>query len=159
MAREAIDSCNPSVKLGLSTFAILGWNYEANLETLGQDVVRFAPLVDIISPMAYPATFTSEGYYVPGRNPGSRMYYLVWRTLTGYQKLLGDDAWKLRPWIQGYSVTVKNVQDQMQAVADAGLCGFQVWNAGNNYGNTYEAMKSWHAPAVCPDAAASSSAQ
>lgn len=149
MSRDAIDTCNPKVKLGLSTFAILGWNYPANLATLGQDVIRFAPLVDVISPMAYPATFTSEGYYVPGKNPGSRMYYLVYRTLTGYQDLLKEESWKLRPWIQGYGVTAQNVRDQMKAVTDAGLCGFQVWNAGNNYGPVYEAMKSWVTPESC----------
>lgn len=143
MARETIDRCGPGVKLGISTFAILGWNYDINVATLGQDVVRFASLVDIISPMAYPATFTSDSYYDPARNKGSRMYSLVYRTLTGYQKLLGEDAWKLRPWLQGYSITAQNVRDQMQAVKDAGLCGFQFWNASNNYPSVFQAMKGW----------------
>ncbi len=139
--RETIDRCGPSTKLGLSTYAILGWNYDVNVETLGQDVVRFAPLVDIISPMAYPATFTSEGYYVPGKNPGPRMYWLVYRTLTGYAKLLGPEhEHKIRPWIQGYSVGTKDVSDQIRAVYDAGYCGFTVWSAGNLYAPTFAAM-------------------
>jgi hypothetical protein len=58
-----------------------------NVEHLGQDVVRFAPLLDVISPMAYPASFAENEYYKPGVNPRSRMYYLVYRTLTGYRKL------------------------------------------------------------------------
>lgn len=139
--REAIDRCGPSTNLGLSTYAILGWSYDINVATLGQDVRRFAPLVDVISPMAYPATFTSPEYYIPGKNKGSRMYYLVYRTLTGYAELLGPEhAKKIRPWIQGYSVSAKDVSDQIRAVYDAGFCGFQVWNAGNNYGQTYKAM-------------------
>ncbi len=47
-ARETIDSCGPSTKFGISSYAILGWNYPANLETLGQDVVRFAPNDDTL---------------------------------------------------------------------------------------------------------------
>lgn len=149
--RASIDRCNPNTKLGISTFAILGWDYARNVETLGQDVVRFAPLVDVISPMAYPATFTSPEYYIPGKNPRSRMYWLVYRTLTGYQKLLGpEDSKKLRPWIQGYGVVKKDMRDQIDAVYDAGLCGFQVWNAGNNYKPVYAALKDEHSrPETC----------
>jgi len=141
-ARETIHRCGKMTRLGLSTYAILGWAYDINVATLGQDVVRFAPLVDIISPMAYPATFTSAGYYIPGKNPGPRNYYLVYRTLTGYAELLGEEnSKKLRPWIQGYSVSTKDVSDQIRAVYDAGFCGFTVWNAGNNYAPAYAAMK------------------
>lgn len=139
--RAAIDRCGPTTKLGISSYAILGWNYEANVKTLGQDVKRFAPLLDVISPMAYPATFTSPEYYNPAKHPVSRMYWLVYHTLKGYQELLGDEnKGKLRPWIQGYYVDKKDVMDQMQAVYDAGVCGFQVWNANNNYTYTYPGM-------------------
>lgn len=142
MVRDTINECNPKTKLGISTYAILGWNYEVNLETLGQDVKRFAPYVDIISPMAYPATFAEGAYYRPGKDPGPRDYFLVYRTLTGYAKFLGDDqAGKLRPWIQGYGVAASDVRDQIRAVYDAGACGYQVWNANNNYGQTFAAMK------------------
>lgn len=145
--RETINRCGPNTRLGLSTYAILGWDYKVNVETLGQDVKRFAPLVDVISPMAYPATFKSEGYYVPGKNKGSRDYWLVYRTLTGYKDLLGEEqAAKIRPWIQGYNVSVKDFSDEMQAVYDAGFCGFQVWSAGNYYDTVYKAMTQF--PAV-----------
>lgn len=140
-SRETINRCGPKTKLGLSTYAILGWNYDVNVRTLGQDVVRFAPLVDVISPMAYPATFTSPEYYIPGKNPGPRMYWLVYRTLTGYAELLGPEhSTKIRPWIQGYGVVTQDMSDQIRAVYDAGFCGFQVWNAGNNYAPTYAAL-------------------
>ncbi len=151
-ARETIDRCHPTTKLGISTYAILGWNFPVNLETLGQDVVRFAPYVDVISPMAYPATFAEGHYYIPGKNSGSRMYYLVYHTLTGYRDLLPEaDRHKLRPWIQGYGVTVQNIKDQMQAVYDSGSCGFTVWNANNNYGPVYTAMQSISEPDICRD--------
>lgn len=45
------------------------------------------------------------------------MYWLVYRTLTGYNDLLGPEhSGKIRPWIQGYGVTTKDMQDQMRAV-------------------------------------------
>lgn len=158
MARKAIDECgHGKTRLGLSTYAILGWDYDVNVETLGQDVKRFAPYVDIISPMAYPATFTSEGYYVQGKHPGPRAYWLVYRTLTGYATLLGPEHYhKIRPWIQGYSFTAEDIKQEIRAVYEAGnslkdeagnpitqgFCGFQVWNANNNYAPTYGGMKS-----------------
>jgi len=150
-ARETIDSCGPSTKLGISTYAILGWNYPVNLETLGQDFVRFAPFVDIISPMAYPATFSEDGgYWNPAKHGSSRMYWLVKRTLTGYNDLLGDEhKAKIRPWIQGYGVSAQNVKDQIRAVYDAGHCGYQFWNAGNNYGEVYKGMAGMTPPESC----------
>ena len=151
MAREVIDENAPHVKLGLSTFAILGWDYELNLVNLGQDVVAFAPLVDVISPMAYPSTFSKSGaYYNPAKNKGSREYHLVWQTLEGYKKLLGDNhSYKIRPWIQGYYMSVQNIKDQMQATFDAGSCGFTVWSAGNIYPKFYAALSQIEVPARC----------
>ncbi|PIP65658.1 hypothetical protein COW95_00695, partial [Candidatus Peregrinibacteria bacterium CG22_combo_CG10-13_8_21_14_all_49_11] len=109
MARRVIDEVNPDVQLGISTFAILGWNFEVNVKRLGQDVPRFAPLVDVISPMAYPVTFAVGHYYNPAKHPRSRMYYLVWKTLEGYKQLVGPKhAHKIRPWIQGYYTTPQN---------------------------------------------------
>ena len=149
MARETIDRCGPGTKLGLSTFAILGWDYKSNLRALGQDVVRFAPMVDVISPMAYPISF-SESYDEKTGYQGSRTYTLVRRTLEGYQELLGEEhAWKLRPWLQGYSMTTNDLANQMRAVYDSGLCGFTMWNAGNKYELTYRAMQLRPAPKTC----------
>ena len=141
MARQAIDDAGASTKLGLSTYAILGWHYDINLQTLAQDVVRFAPLVDVISPMAYPQTFSIHGdYYIPGVHQGPRNYWLVYKTLRGYKELLGENWYKIRPWIQGYYMTTQGILDQMKAVYDNDLCGFTVWSAGNHYENYYSAV-------------------
>lgn len=151
MARETVDAIRPQTKIGLSTFAILGWDYQRNVEAIGQDVVRFAPLVDIIAPMAYPSSFTDLNFYAPGRDLRSRTYWLVYRTLTGYQALLGpEQSKKLRPWIQGYFLTPKDMSEEIDAVYDAGLCGYTVWNADNAYGVTYRAMSmNTNRPARC----------
>ncbi len=149
MARTVIDQNGGKTKLGISTYAILGWNFPVNFEYVGQDIARFAPLVDVISPMAYPATFAAGAYYNPAKHPRSRMYYLVYRTLTGYRDLLGDQAYKLRPWIQGYGISRKNLQDEMDAVFDAGSCGFTIWNASNSYDLFYGLAPSVRRPQSC----------
>lgn len=149
MARAAVEEMGSNTKLGISTYAILGWNFPINFEPLGQDIARFAPLVDVISPMAYPSTFSVGGYYNSSRHPGSRMYYLVYRTLEGYKELLGEDSWKLRPWIQGYYVNSQNLQDQANAVYDAGLCGYTVWSAQNLYGEFFKALENLEVPENC----------
>lgn len=141
MARSVVEGEKADTVIGISTFAILGWNFELNMEPLGQDVRRLAPLVDVISPMAYPSTFAAGAYYDPSRNPGSRSYWLVYRTLTGYRDILGEEqSYKLRPWIQGYFMTSKGMTDQIKAVLDAGSCGFTVWNATNDYSSFFDAL-------------------
>ncbi len=150
MAREVISSSGRDVQLGISTYAILGWNFPLNFESVGQDIPELADIVDVISPMAYPSTFSIHAYYDPARDKGSRMYHLVKRTLLGYRELVGpENVHKLRPWIQGYGVTEKNMNDQIQAVFDAELCGFTVWSASNAYGPTYKAMKKMTVPERC----------
>jgi hypothetical protein len=142
MAKQLRDRVNPQAKLGMSSYAIMGWDYAVNMEPLGQDFVRFAPLLDIISPMAYPDTFAQNSYYIPGKHPRSRPYYLVWRTLKGYADLLGPEhAQKIRPWIQAYSMDATEIRDEIDAVYDMGLCGFTFWNANNNYAPAYGALK------------------
>jgi hypothetical protein len=149
MAIDVRNSIRPSTKIGISTFAILGWNFPVNFEPLGQDIPRFAAMVDVISPMAYPSTFAEGAYYNPAKNPGSRTYYLVYRTLEGYKELMGEHAWKLRPWIQGYYMTQKNVEDEIQAVYDAGSCGFTFWSAQNYYDPVFRAMGAIEPPDHC----------
>lgn len=149
MARNAINECGPHTKLGLSTFAIIGWDYDGNVPSIGQDVVRFAPLVDVISPMAYNANFAIDKYADPTGKRG-RWNYLVYRTLTGYAEELGPEhAWKLRPWLQGWGVTADDLEKQIQGAFDGGACGFLIWNADNAYTDAYNIFKKIHVPDRC----------
>lgn len=148
MARQLVDEAGLGTKLGISTYAILGWDFDANIPYLGQNFIRFAPLVDIISPMAYPASF---GETYKAANGHTRMYTLVHRTLTGYADLLGPtQSPKLRPWIQGYSVDADDIREQIRAVYDAGFCGFTMWNPGSRFTQLAEVLKTWKPPEACP---------
>lgn len=150
MARATVDAYGRDTKLGVSTYAILGWNFPINFAVVGQDIARFAEYTDVISPMAYPSTFAFGSYYNPSSHPISRNYYLVYRTLRGYKELLKpEDHSKLRPWIQGYSMKPLGMKHQMQAVYDSGLCGFTVWSASNSYSNTLAGLKLVDRPLHC----------
>lgn len=149
MARETIDSAGVQTKLGISTYAILALDFEGNIGRLGQDFVRFAPFVDVISPMAYPKSFGS-GFQKPRGFPRSRNFYLVQQTLEGYKRLLGPaSASKLRPWIQGYSMTPWDIGEEIDAVAASDLCGFTVWNPSNSYQTLYTALPAHKQPEKC----------
>lgn len=149
MARNLIDEHNSKTKLGVSTYAILGWDYKINLEPLGQDILRFNEVVDVISPMAYPSTFAYGYYYNPQKHDGPREYYLVKQTLEGYKKILGNNYWKLRPWIQGYYLNSNEILSEINAVYDANLCGYTVWSAGNIYDEFYKALENIKRPKKC----------
>jgi len=149
MARRAIDMSGENTKLGISTYAIIGWYYDSTINNIGQDIVRFAPFVDVISPMAYPQTFAVGAYFNPAYHPRTREYYLVLRTLEGYIEILGDHAWKLRPWIQGYYVDAGDMTEQIAAVYDSGLCGFTVWSAANYYQPLYSSLRTSEIPDRC----------
>jgi len=151
-AREAIDRCGPDTKLGISTFSVLGWDHDANVNGIGQDIRQLAPLVDVISPMAYNANFSLENpnWAAPAGHKGGRWHWLVYRTLIGYKELIGEEnAYKLRPWLQGWGVTTAEMRKQMEAVYDAGACGFMVWSAGNEYAASYAAMDAVPVPENC----------
>ncbi len=140
MVRETIDEKNPQTILSVNTFAILGWDHEENAEALGQDVIALAKFADIIAPMLYPSTFSRDNpnYFLEGK---SFEYSTVYQTLKKYEELLGENSKKLRPWIQGYYMTKKNMTDQIEAVYDAGFCGFTIWNIFNNYEASYGALE------------------
>ncbi|MFH0833871.1 MAG: putative glycoside hydrolase [Patescibacteria group bacterium] len=149
MAREAIDSQKRDAILSVDTFAVIPWedaNQTAN--ALGQDIRKLADLADIISPMLYPSTFSRDNqkYYLKGT---SFEYSTVYLTLQKYQRLLGDNAKKLRPWIQGFYTTTKQMRDQIAAVFDAGICGFTVWDIQNDYSETYKILGETGIPASC----------
>lgn len=148
MAREAIDSQKMDAVLSVDTFAILPWDDGRTAAALGQDITQLAEIADIIAPMLYPATFSRDNpkYYLKKQ---SHEYSTVFLTLKKYEEVLGENAKKLRPWIQGYYTTEQQMRDQIAAVFDAGICGFTVWDIQNDYTETYEILGEIELPENC----------
>jgi hypothetical protein len=105
---------------------------------IGQILENISPFVDYISPMVYPSHFALgwNGY----ENPAEYPYEVIYETMiSAREKLIaiGEDPLKLRPWLQdfdlGASYGTTEVQAQIQAVYDAGLTSWMMWDPSNRY--------------------------
>ncbi|AYC29015.1 putative glycoside hydrolase [Paenisporosarcina cavernae] len=111
---------------------------------IGQNFSKISSNVDVISSMIYPSHWTS---YFGIKKPDLEPYRLVQE----YAKVenvklaeLGDKAPISRPWLQDFTASylgagnyqvygAKQVQQQIQALSEAGINEFLLWNAGNRY--------------------------
>lgn len=105
---------------------------------IGQTVGNIAPYVDYIAPMLYPSHYPKgwNGY----KNPATVPYKVVKISLdSGIKKVeaLGLSKNMIRPWLQdfdlGATYTADMVRAQHQAVSDAGLSSWLMWDASNKY--------------------------
>jgi hypothetical protein len=130
------DAIAPSgVYLAVDIFGITLWDEGDSM--IGQDLVKIAPIVDIINPMIYPSHFQPGhfGFDYPNDHP----YEVILWSLQRGQERIGDMAYKFRPWLQDFSYGpgieygTAEVQAQTQACIDFGSPGWMLWNAANVY--------------------------
>lgn len=114
-------------------------------EGIGQDFVKIAKQVDVISPMVYPS------HYGPGwfgvKDPDKDPYATIKGSMMDTHKKLNTlSLYKpvIRPWIQDFTASwlgkghyVKygkaQVEAQIKALHDTGVDEFLLWNATNKY--------------------------
>ncbi|TDX45292.1 putative glycoside hydrolase [Orenia marismortui] len=110
--------------------------------SIGQDITKLINYVDYLSPMIYPSHYNSGMYGVD--NPDKNPYEIIFESLEDAKEKLGDDGYKLRPWLQDFSLrhryTNKEVKEQIKAVKDNQLSGWLLWNPRSKY--TISAVKS-----------------
>ncbi|QQG46499.1 MAG: putative glycoside hydrolase [Candidatus Niyogibacteria bacterium] len=122
--------------LSVDLFGMVTVNYDDL--NIGQVLENAALYFDYIAPMVYPS------HYPPGfnnfKNPALHPYEIVHQAMTvasGRLTAASSSPSKLRPWLQdfdlGATYDAGMVRAQMQAVYDAGLTGWMVWDAGNKY--------------------------
>lgn len=108
---------------------------------IGQKLENFAKYMDTIYPMVYPSHYTNDPYRI------SHPYETI---KEGVQKSLRrSKETRIVPYIQGFRMKVKNsglsltqyIHAQMKASADARGHGWVVWNAKNQYKETFEAIR------------------
>ena len=108
---------------------------------IGQQYEELGPAVDYISPMVYPS------HYGPGNlgldDPDGSPYQTVYRAMQDATRRAAAGGWTnltIRPWLQDFSLHHEYppewVRQQIQAVHDAGLQEWLLWNAGNVYSET-----------------------
>jgi hypothetical protein len=122
----------------------LGVNISANVFGLsahedlhiGQDPTKIGPLLDAISPMAYPSHYGPGEYNLtdPDSEPGATVTY----TMGDFRAALSDSSKTvIRPWLQDFSegqtYTLADVEAQIDAAEKGGSGGWLLWNAEDVY--------------------------
>jgi hypothetical protein len=121
------------VLLSADVFGLTVWVEPEKDMGIGQRVIDIAPYMDYISPMLYPATFTSGNLGLD--NPLLYPYEIVYRSCV---ELARRTETRVRPWLQHYSwkgvdYGVEQMQLQKKAAEDAGSFGWMFWHAGGRY--------------------------
>ncbi len=115
-----------------------------DIERVGQNYAELGKTVDVLSPMVYPSHYGPGvfGFDVPDAHP----YDTVYQALMLSQDVLGQNAGEscvvVRPWLQAFTATwvsghisyeAQQIQEQIQAVYDAGYEEWILWNATCRY--------------------------
>ena len=105
---------------------------------IGQVLEKAAPHVDYIAPMVYPSHYPPN--YDGFANPAAHPYEIVFEAMTEASRRLtaaSSSPAKLRPWLQdfdlGATYTADMIQKEHQAVYDAGLDSWMMWDPKNVY--------------------------
>src|SRR5688572_15106412 len=109
---------------------------------IGQRIEMIAEHVDYISLMLYPSHYNKGEYGIP--DPEREPNKTVSLSLADAKRRLEGTGAKLRPWLQDFSLAVPytpvEVRAQIDAVEDAGINEWLLWNARNRY--TEDAIRS-----------------
>lgn len=107
---------------------------------IGQKFEKIASSVDVICPMVYPSHYALGTFGL--KNPNSSPYLTVLHGVSDAKKRLdklglGSQTPQLRPWLQdfslGYYYGRNEIQQQIQAVKDAGVQEWIFWNPSCRY--------------------------
>lgn len=114
---------------------VFGMTFINDQDVIGQVIVSMAPFVDVIAPMPYPSHYPAGflGYQEPAEYPYEVIAYTLEK---GLEKLAGFDV-IVRPWLQDFDLGAvyddEKIRAQVQAIHDAGLGTWSLWNASNRY--------------------------
>ena len=144
-------SGNSGTRLSIDVFGVVAWGEKKDVNTTGQDLARFAPFVDVISPMLYPSHFQRGFEGIPNPADEGRYFYRV-----GSQKvrdMVGNDTVLVRPWIQAFGWRVSHynedyILDQLKGAREGGARGWLMWNAASSYSTVYRALERNPSPSV-----------
>lgn len=131
------------VKVSVDIFGIVVWD-NVSWKVIGQNVAELAKHVDAMYPMPYPSHF---GYGWGGhRNPADEPYFFVQETTKKFLEQTAGTGVKIRPWLQGFQMRVTKygpsyIKEQIRGLTDIGIDEFSVWNARNEYGVVFKALR------------------
>ena len=111
---------------------------------IGQRWEKMLDVTDVLLPMVYPSHFARGSYGIA--KPNSEPYNVI-RTSLGHAVRRSENvasAATIRPWLQDFTLGAprygaEQVRAQIDAVYDAGLTEWVLWNTGSNY--TVDALR------------------
>jgi hypothetical protein len=130
------------VLFSIDVFGVMAWQRPVDLSHTGQDIVRMAKQVDVMSPMIYPSHFYGmDGYKTPGDAPE----HFIGESMDRFKLTTKDSGVVLRPWLQAFgwrtpSYSPEYIRTQVEVGKTHGGVGFLFWNARNDYAKPYTAM-------------------
>ena len=132
-AREALRELGPEI-----TADVFGVTTSAHDVGIGQVWERFIDVVDVALPMVYPSHYHPGSFGI--ESPNAYPYEIVRRALRhGLRRSSGQEsAGTIRPWLQDFTLGAPpygpaEVRAQIQAVYDAGLREWVLWNSASHY--------------------------
>jgi len=120
---------------------------ETDIERVGQNYTALGNVVDVLSPMVYPSHYGTGvfGFDVPDAHPYDTVYQALLLSQEALKQNTKDQSQStviVRPWLQSFTATwvkghisygEKELQEQIQAVYDAGYEEWILWNATCRY--------------------------
>ncbi len=102
---------------------------------IGQNIIPMSMQVEAISPMMYPSHYAKGEMGIT--NPNNEPYKTINRGLRDAIRRLGKDSWRLRPYLQDFSLGVRydaeKVRAQILAAENLGVTSWILWNPANRY--------------------------
>jgi hypothetical protein len=150
------------VPLALDVFGVIAHGNRADIESLGQDPALLASEVEVLSPMVYPSHYDKGfmGWDEPGNHPeivGIGTKGILAQIAAGTKGSTRPTA-KIRPWLQANNWKSTNyspayIATEIKTAHDNGGSGWMMWNPSQEYGYTWQAVRT-----VTPAAPATSAA-
>ncbi|MBI3548626.1 MAG: putative glycoside hydrolase [Elusimicrobia bacterium] len=102
---------------------------------IGQDLRSMSAPLDYVSPMMYPSHYGRGEYGL--KNPNREPYKIIHRGLRDAKARLKNDSYKLRPYLQdfslGYHYGPAQVRAEIMAAQYEGINSWLLWNPSNVY--------------------------
>jgi hypothetical protein len=118
------------VFVAADVFGLTIWVVPESDMLIGQRVMDIGPLVDYLSPMLYPFTFTRGNLGLDA--PRAYPYEVVQRSTQQAAARLPPGV-RVRPWLQAYSYSLAEMLIQRRAAVDSTKAGWMFWNAAGKY--------------------------
>ncbi len=138
--RQAVDKHDAS--LSVDVFGWVPWLRKGREFNIGQDYDAIARHADVVCPMLYDSHFPKSFKSEYGRD---RAYHIVREGTAKGVERSGKRLTGVQPYIQGFNWRsphwgTRYIIQQMQAAEDSGAVGWIVWNARNDYSETWKAL-------------------